>query len=419
MIKNKVIGIFGATGCNDFGDYAMLINNLRYFYNIYCDYEYKIFSYNIENTENNIKNNLKDIDIKYDVVDDLNKRFSFIEKVINKLGIIIGKKNFYRAKYWDNMWKRTFEGNLSSINSNFLKELEECDKIIFMGGGYIQNSWKLDNIKFMCEINCAHFLNKDIFFLGSTIGPVDEFQTYVANSIKFVKSIMVRDSDLFSYNNLVNMNYSNKILKGPDDLLFIEKGKKKIESYKKDYEYIVIEVMAWIDRAKNGKKFILDNIVEFCNYIIKQENKHIVLVNFHKEDIQGYNSIDYIINNIENKSMIELINNIDNIYFIDELYKNCKFSLSFRYHPLVLALGNKKSCIGVITDTDGYYYSKFAGAIKNLELNVEDSIMYIDDFNFNNLYNKYNKLINDFKVDDMVMQKLYLRRINYIEDILK
>lgn len=418
-MNTQKIALFGATACNDFGDYAMLINNIRLIHNLDKNVKFKVFSYNIDNTASNLENNLGDIikEVNIEVVADLTKKFSFIEKVLNKLGKLVRKINFYKIKYWDKVWKESYRGKLNNINSSFIKDLSECDKVIFIGGGYIQNSWMLDNIKFMTEINCAYHLKKKIYFLGNTIGPIDKFENYVSKSMQFVSSIMVRDNSLFSKKNLIGMKYKNVIVKGPDDLLFIEKNNGEGIHYNNE-NYIVIEVMPWINRAKSGEKCILDSIVKFCDFITGTTNQNIIFINFYKNEIETENYISYISSMVGDKTRISKINSIDNIYFINDVYKNCNFSLSFRYHPVVLALANSKPCIGVITDDDGYYYSKFGGAISNMGLDIDKLTMKLDDLNIDNLINSYKKIINNFEINADKFAELKKIREDYIIDIL-
>lgn len=414
---NNIIGIFGATGCNDFGDYAMLINDIKLMNKIDKNIIFKIFSYDVKNTKINLENNLNDVEINYEIVCDLSKKYNLLSKVINKLGKFINNTDIYKKYYWKKLWEDSYKSNFKNVNKKFIDDVNACDKIIFIGGGYIQNNWYLDNIKFMTEINCAHHLNKKIHFLGSTIGPIDKYEYYVSKSLNFVDSIMVRDNVLFSKKNLLKMGYKNTIVEGPDDLLFIENQVEQNEFKMKNY--IILEVMPWIEKAEKGEEYIIHNLIEFCDYVIKYENKEVVLIGFYKNENKTTEYINNIMRKVKNKNKIHKILNIDNINYINEIYKNSDFSLSFRYHPVILALGNKKPCVGIITDNDGYYLSKFSGAISNLDLCIEDMILNLDEFDFNKITQMYLKLIKEFNIKDDKYKQLINIRNRYIKNIIQ
>lgn len=399
-MSKQILGIFGATGCNNFGDYAILINNIRTFYSINKNIKIKIFSYNIDNTYCNINNNLSDITDKLD-----------IEVVPDLTDPNIDQNRLIK------LWQETYHGNISKVNKTFIKNMNTCDKIIFIGGGYINNNWSNKNITFMIAINCAKTLDKSVYFLASTIGPLNNmYKSIVRESLKFAKSIMVRDNSIFSEKILSDMNYKN-IIHGPDDFFFvIPKYDKNI--YDKS-NYIVIELMLLIRRSKKGALYILDELAKFMNFIIENEHKNVILVNFHKGDKDADKFINMLYSLINDKDKVYIEKNIDDIYRINDMYQKCDFSLSFRYHPLVLALGNKKPCLGIITDNDGYYYSKFGGAISNLELDIDKLTMHINELSYEYLKLKYEDIKKDFELNEYRYSELYNIRLKYIKQILK
>jgi len=155
------------------------------------------------------------------------------------------------------------------------------------------------------------------------------------------------------------------------------------------------------------------------NFIIENEHKNVILVNFHKGDRDGDKFINMLYSLINNKDKVYIEKNIDDIYRINDMYQKCDFSLSFRYHPLVIALGNKKPCLGIITDTDGYYSSKFGGAISNLGLDIDELTMDIQELSYEYLKLKYENITKDFKLNEDKYKELYDIRLRYIEQILK
>jgi len=399
-MSKQVLGIFGATGCHNFGDYAMLINDIRTFYSINKNIKIKIFSYKVDNTRCNINNNLSDITDQLD-----------IEVVPDLTDSSVDQCEF------EKIWQETYNGDLSKVNSTFIKNINECDKIIFMGGGYINNNWRCKNITFMIAINCAKILGKSVYFLANTIGPLDEkYKNIVGESLQFVESIMIRDNSIFSEKILNDIGYKN-IIKGPDDFFFVQ-PKYYNNIYNKS-NYIVIELMLLIRRSKKGALYVLDELAKFMNFIIENEHKNVILVNFHKGDRDGDKFINMLYSLINNKDKVYIEKNIDDIYRINDMYQKCDFSLSFRYHPLVIALGNKKPCLGIITDTDGYYSSKFGGAISNLGLDIDELTMDIQELSYEYLKLKYENIKKGFKLNEDKYKELYDIRLRYIEQILK
>lgn len=400
-MDKQILGVFGATGCNNFGDYGIWINDIRTFYNLNPNIKIKLFSYNIETTLFYIEKNLYDIAGKLEI------------EVVDDITNLSKDKNF-----WENIWNETYSGKVSSLDSNFVKNLNSCDKIIFVGGGYLNNNWKYRNLIFMSIVNCCKVLNKPVYFLANTIGPLDdEYRYKISRSLKFVKSIMIRDNSIFSEKVLLSMGYEN-IIKGPDDFMFVSKN-NNTQIYSNNSNYVVIELMLWIRKAKKGVLYTINEIAKFSNYIIEHENKNIVLINFYKGDFDTDRFLNILYSSISNKDKVVIEKDISNIYRINDLYQKCDFSLSLRYHPLLIALGNKKPCLGIITDKDGYYYSKFGGAISNLDLDIDKYTMHIDDLTYEALLSKYNVINEDFKINESKYNQLYNVRINYIKQILK
>lgn len=77
----------------------------------------------------------------------------------------------------------------------------------------------------------------------------EKYNNLIKDNIQYVDKLMIRDGHLYTEKLLKEYNYYNYI-NGPDDLMF------NGESYDlpKIYDnYVVIEVMAWINNAKMGE----------------------------------------------------------------------------------------------------------------------------------------------------------------------
>ena len=84
---------------------------------------------------------------------------------------------------------------------------------------------------------------------------------------------------------------------------------------------------------------------------------------------------------------------ISSMYEVFGYYKYASFSLSFKYHPLVLSIGSSVPCVGVICDSDGYYESKMKGAFDSCGLEWKEKLMRIDELDSNTLIDHYEKCI--------------------------
>ena len=169
------IGIFGATGSYDFGDYAMMIHNIKELYALDQEHTFTIYTLSKEITCNNIEQNIKDEGLlkRIKVVDDNfinenNLSYDFLSKVYRKIYRIIKKRDI-REKFYENLYKNTCKDD---FGDEFIDSLNAVDLCLFNGGGYLQNSWQYHNIRFMAEIQLAKKMNKPVIFMSNSVGPM-------------------------------------------------------------------------------------------------------------------------------------------------------------------------------------------------------------------------------------------------------
>lgn len=411
------IAFYGATGSSDFGDYAMVVHNIQCIANACNDTEFYIITPD------------KNITLKYlyeNILDgNLLKRIELVSEPIiyNPVSLLIDKycgKYLNRFYYSDKVFNEVLNQNYNHINNDFLNYIKKADILVYNGGGYLQHSWKEKNIVFSIAYVIAAQMNKKVYFLGNSIGPLLSWDKYIKQTIHYISKILVRDGRNYTAKLLDRYGFKNYVC-GPDDIMFAcEKYKNRDKLFieklknKKSNGYIIIEVMVWIEKSNKGAEYIISCLSEFINYVIETKNKNVLLVVFDNDDMKAKTFIDKIYERSVHKERVFLYKKINNIYEIFGFYRYCDYSLSFKYHPLVLALGNKKSCTAIICDNEGYYESKLKGAFDTCE--VEQSVLHINEVTTD-------KLIQSFEKKQTIMKaekenELKSIRTAYIEDII-
>lgn len=380
---NMKIGFYGATGSNDFGDYAMMVHNLQYIWQLNPCVDFDIYTPNKYNTFKNLydnlieQSNLSKICIVNEpllIHSEKAHLFNMIFKKITKRELL----SFFR-------FKQLQKGKISILNPDFLKSISSVDVLLFNGGGFLQHSWGQSNLSFLAAIVAAKYYNKPVYFLGCSLGPMGVYDNCLCSTIKLVDKILLRDGRNYTRKRIEKYGYKDYI-NASDDLLSVS----EFYNLTKEYDnYIVIEVMCWIKRAKNGVAFILKELSKFMNYIVEKEKKNIVLICFDNDDQLAISYIEKLYNMSKYKSHIFCHKTTKTIYEVFGIYKYCDFSLSFKYHPIILALGSSKPCVGVICDDDGYYEGKMYGAFDSCDLNGNNNILHLNSFSFNRLLGMY------------------------------
>lgn len=414
------IGIFGATGSYDFGDYAMMIHNIQELYALDQEHIFTIYTLSKEITYENIEQNIKDIRllkrikvVEDSFIDENNISYDFLSKVYRKMYRILKKRDI-REKFYENLYKNTCKNDYGDYGDEFTNSLKDVDLCLFNGGGYLQNSWQFHNIRFMAEIQLAKKMNKPVIFMSNSVGPMARYDRYTRETLPLADYIMIRDGKKFSWKLLNDYGVTKKI-NGPDDL-FDACDRYSKNTYANEEEYVMIEIMAWIARAPKGADFVIKVLAQFINYLIEVENKKICLINFDKEDIIAKKAISSLFSMIKKPDKMQAMYEISNMYEVFEWYKDCSYSLSFKYHPVILALGSGKPCSAIITDDDGYYKSKLEGAFMNCNMDEKTHVMHISDMNFEKLKELY-ITTKEQVCDESVKKNLYHIREKYLKSI--
>lgn len=415
MLKNKIkrIAFTGPFSDVNFGDYAMLVNNI---YTLDIK-NITIFSYDYK-FSNKINNDYLE-EYNTDVVEVLlnSKYGGTIENVPSTPVELLNE-----VKNYDDL----------------VTSIKNINVLVVNGGGYFNGLWSKPHrveklLKIMAPILVANQLNKKIIFTGNSYGPFAGYVDFFSSFLGGLKNITFGCRDnLYSpvWMNQIGINVS-MLEYIPDDLFLIRKkilSRKKTYTVKKD-DYIVMETYLPVDLIKSTA----ENLIEFSEKIFKKYKLRIVFLPFNL----AHGGLD------QARYLNTILNNYD---FIDisksgylpvqdavQIIKGAKLVISTRYHALVIALAFKIPIVTVLKDVMGdkrYYYNKNRGmldvAFKDipfderiyLKLDYLEALRFIsDDYkkiikeqieNYGFQYEKNKKNLE--KVHDV-----FFRRINNLE----
>lgn len=406
------LGYIGPFGDSNFGDYAMLINDI-------LDIGEKniiIYTYNIDNTKSICSQYLKNFNIEYVGID--------IEKPY------INYSKEYKVEY--NTYSfvpMEIYKYIKNITDLSLK-VREIDKLVVIGGGYFNHLWNAKHRQYkllaiIATILKANEYNKEIFFLGNTYGPFLESEEMFKLFFSYLNNTVFATRDnIFSPIWFKDISDSELYLL-PDDLYFLNKMFKPI-NYEKKNNYIILEVYYSI-------KELEDDIEIYKFFVKKIKDKYDLDVIFFPFDIQygGEKQGKYLYSKIEELEYFSIHNN--KFVKIEDtlgIVKNATLILCNRYHLFVFAIANNVPVIQIlknVLENKTYYYTKSKGVLdqvfKNqyyeeelfLSLSVSDCFNDVIN-NLENIVDNQNKLFNKQKKEN---EKMMLRRRNEFLEMIK
>lgn len=204
------------------------------------------------------------------------------------------------------------------------------------------------------------------------------------NAVKKVDGILVRDGKNYTAKLLDSYGFTNYVLSS-DDLLFANDYYDYPQKYT---NYVIIEIMIYITKAQKGAEYVINELILTINEITK--NKNVLLVNFDVDDWFASYYIDYIYKHVENKDRVYTVKTTQSIYEMFSYYKYADFSISFKYHPIILSLGSNVPCIGIICDKNGYYEGKMKGAFESCGIDSSNKVLHLDELSSSKLMELYN-----------------------------
>ena len=370
------VGYCGPFCDTNFGDYAMLINDI---YDI-DEKEVTVFSVFFERIDFILSRYLKEYKVKKCQID-VEYEFKAAET----------KK--YHVQYQCGI-ETPIEILQHILN---LKQVEEyvsgIDKLIVTGGGYINKIWtakhrimKLYSI--LAVILVADRMHKHIIFMSNTIGPfqdsLDFFDLLLGGITPAVWGI--RDN-IWSAKYLKRIGVEKNVFDLPDDLYFLnskfiqKRYNDRLYKLIGDHDYLLLELYESIDYIET----ISSSLQDFVNQMeMKYELKvvFVALDNNYGGKIQG----DFIKKLAPTVSMWnEESFNFLPIEELCYLVKNAKLVVCQRYHLMLLSLANNIPFLHILKEVLGnrqYYYIKSSGLLRKMLEGIEyqEELFLVDTF---------------------------------------
>lgn len=352
MGEGLTAGITGPFSDVNFGDYAMLVNNV-------LDLQIEdivLFSYNRMFLDVIREDYLRGFNI--DIVDvHLNE----------------GLKGFLVPGKGDNIVP--FEMMALTDNYEELKsKIMDIDILIVNGGGYFNSLWSMPHRigKLICiiiPILIANQIGKKIVFTGNSYGPFGEDAQLFSCLFTILNNVTLGCRDnLYSpmWLRQIGMDVSH-VKYIPDDLFPVNNGILKLETNSRinSDDYIVMETYLPVDYIKAN----LRDIKEFSEIMYKTYGLSIVFLPFHLGD-GGENQAIYLQGELNHYEYYDIISKgYLPIQDAVEIIRNSKMVICSRYHAFVLALCYGVPVLNVMKDVLGdrrYYYNKSYGLLREV-----------------------------------------------------
>lgn len=381
MKKNVRVGITGPISEINFGDYAMLINNI---FDININ-DVIIFSYNKGFSDVIQEDYCKDYKIQaveVKLYPDNEERTLRDRTEEKKVGFLPFKPPtdtpidiLYRIE------------NIDEIRDY----IDSIDVLVVNGGGYFNHLWnnsiwRSDMLKkIIAPILIASQKNKKIIFTGNSFGPFDESEEFFKYMFHYFKNatFAVRDK-LYSESYLLQLGIKeNKIHFIPDDLLLINEDilsfplRNKLIEQNNIGKYIVLEAYYSLEELKMYKK----ELKTFSDNMYTKYGFSIVFLPFDFGN-GGMNQGEFLDKELNKFYLYDL--NIAGYLPIQDAYhiiKNAELVICTRYHAMVLAVGAGVPVVNTIKKVIGdhrYYYNKNYGLLEytfdGIEFNEMDFI---------------------------------------------
>lgn len=430
MAEKLKIGITGPISEVNFGDYAMLINNV---YDIGVK-DITVFSYNKGFSEKIIKDycgsfNINTVEIKLRALNrtlnDENESPS-----LPKVGFL--PFNPPTDTPLDILFRLE---NIEEIRQS----INDIDILIVNGGGYFNHLWnnslwRSDMLKkIIAPMLIASQMNKKIVFTGNGFGPFDQSEEFFNYTFNYLNNTTyaVRDR-MYSSGYLKKLNINKDEIKFvPDDLYLINSKLLKLPThniidFEKVGKYIVIETYFSLEEIKN----YIGELKDFSEKIFRRYGLSIVFLPFdlHRGGMwQG----EYLSEELNNFYLCDL-NNTGYLPIQDasQIIRNAELVICTRYHAMVLSVGAGVPVVNTIKkvcDDHRYYFNKNYGlleyAFEGLQFNEMDfmkidfidTLKYLEE-NIMSVINSQKRLYKSNQYQENKEQLMKIRK-EYISNI--
>lgn len=349
------IGFTGATGCVDFGDYAMLANNIHQILELSPSAEFCVFTYNHANTQAALSANgvLKHCSIVEDVLAVMGEAYGNVPNSALK------KENITAINQkWKSLFYACVDRNIPTELSSLLSALESCDVLLFNGGGYLNKNWLFRVYAFLVIILLARHVGTRVVMLPQTYGPfAKETQAEVGYAFQLVDLFYCRDR-IFSEAVLRSLNVNDaKIHFAIDDLFLLSKPLAAADLWvPEDALFVQLhkQMRSQIPNLIKGVALLIENM--YRDGLIKE----VVFVVFHHSGDNELSIAQEIIGELPDMIPFSVRGPDWNAGNLIGGFSDAKAVLCSRYHPLVIALRQQTPVVNLLAadNTGSYeYYS--------------------------------------------------------------
>ena len=407
MSEKKYVVLWGATGFWNMGDEAMLAANIETLKNLLSnEYELIVLSYHPEVTSQLHKVTAKhDFGrlMTYKIKNNYKNRFSI--RMINVLSLLLmSLKLVWNAK-------RNRKGKslkfLDPIEKEFLLTLSNCEALLLVGGGNLNDIWVLGGLVARSFTSfLAKVLGKPVFLGAQTVGPLNKRWTRLV-ARKFLEKVdVITLREGFSKKVIDEIGVKHDIAKVvPDDAFNITPINKKdaldilltegvdINKIREGGQKIIaITTRAWWERDDKNipLKVSLEDIIKF---LTRQDKNYIIFVptSFYKVpgDDDAKTSKEIITKvGISGNANLKILSGKYNWSQLKGILGLTDVSIGTSYHSVVFAVSMGVPTLGLYIDE--YYRLKIGGffdligfedlAVDVRNLNKEELISILENF---------------------------------------
>lgn len=351
MVKKGKIGFAGPFADVNFGDYAMVVNNI-YDLNIGS---MALFTYNSDFTRLIAGRYLAGYKVK---LVEVQFRGTFDVSMEYKHGIITPIDLLHNISNYDEL----------------TSEISKLDVLMVSGGGYFNSLWMMPHrieklFKIMAPILIANQLNKKIVFAGNGYGPFinDKDADQIGCMLGVLKNAVFGSRDELYSPMWAKKAGIDKLVFLPDDLLIANKklGATACQCRAGKGKYMVMETYLPLEYLKTH----INSIKRHLDDIYRRHGLSVLFMPFNLGD-GGMNQALYLDTQLNHFKYYD----IDPIGYLPvqdamALIKNAALVVCSRYHALVVALAVGTPVVSVLRDVLGdkrYSYNKNHGVLRQL-----------------------------------------------------
>lgn len=392
-MQHDVIGFTGPFGDTNFGDWAMIVNNIRSqsYQNIV------LFSYGPVFNQEIVDTYLADyhIEIVEVLLDDFDEKAHFPHTPVEILGRV---KNLAVIKHY----------------------LRRVDKLVVNGGGYFNDEWTEGRMvklfKIFTPMLLADQMQIPIVFTGNSLGPFDLGKAFFTNMFGRMKDLQVAARDqMYSKIWFDQLSVGHAVTFIPDDLLFIQPSiltrKPTIEIASE--AYIVLEAYQPLDVIESE----LDAIKDFVGDMKRQYGLDVVFLSLNIGN-GGTDQGRYLKKRIPDLILVDFS---DKGYLPIEdavhILSVAEMVITSRYHALVLSIANRVPILSVMKDEVGdkrYYYNKNGGLIQQVFKGLEVDETRLMKRNFTDAFELVKENFKELVIDQAGMYESQVFQENMI-----